>query len=256
MIFSDKVVLITGAAGGIGIAAAKAFAKEGAKLALVDLSKEALEKAASSIEAKEILLLSADVSKEEEVKRYVEDTKNAYGKIDVFINNAGINGKFANLDEQTVNNFQAVFGVNVLGAFLGLKYVLPVMKEQRSGAVVNTASNGGLLGAPGMGLYVASKHAVLGLNKTAALEVADYGVRVNAVCPSGVDTQMMKSIETNAMPGQENQARILFENSVPMKRYATPEEIADLMVFLSSDKASFISGSYYRIDGGQGATSV
>lgn len=151
----------TGAAGGIGIAAAKAFAKEGAKLALVDLSKEALEKAASSIEAKEILLLSADVSKEEEVKRYVEDTKSAYGKIDVFINNAGINGKFANLDEQTVNNFQAVFGVNVLGAFLGLKYVLPVMKEQRSGAVVNTASNGGLLGAPGIGLYVASKHAVL-----------------------------------------------------------------------------------------------
>ncbi|MBM7656442.1 SDR family NAD(P)-dependent oxidoreductase [Neobacillus cucumis] len=256
MSFSDKVVLITGAAGGIGIAAAKAFAKEGAKLALVDLSKEALEKAAGSIEAKEILLLSADVSKEEEVKRYVEETKNAYGKIDVFINNAGINGKFANLDEQTVNNFQAVFGVNVLGAFLGLKYVLPVMKEQRSGAVVNTASNGGLLGAPGMGLYVASKHAVLGLNKTAALEVADYGVRVNAVCPSGVDTQMMKSIETNAMPGQENQARTLFENSVPMKRYATPEEIADLMVFLSSDKASFISGSYYRIDGGQGATSV
>lgn len=95
-----------------------------------------------------------------------------------------------------------------------------------------------------------------GINKTAALEVADYGVRVNAVCPSGVDTQMMKSIETNVMPGQENEARTLFENSVPMKRYATPEEIADLMVFLSSDKASFISGSYYRIDGGQGATSV
>lgn len=256
MSFSGKVVLITGAAGGIGIAAAKVFAKEGAKLALVDLSKDALEQAARSINAEDILLLSADVSKEQDVKNYVEDTKNAFGQIDVFINNAGINGDFANLDEQTEKNFNAVFGVNVLGAFFGLKYVLPIMKEQRSGAVVNTASNGGLLGAPGMGLYVASKHAVLGLNKTAALEVADFGVRVNAVAPSGVDTQMMRSIETNAMPAKEGEARTAFESSVPMKRYATAEEIADLMVFLSSDKASFISGSYYRIDGGQGATSV
>ncbi|MCV9887899.1 SDR family NAD(P)-dependent oxidoreductase [Metabacillus halosaccharovorans] len=256
MSFTGKVVLITGAANGIGLAAAKAFATEGAKLALVDLKLDALEKAASSIKADDVLLLAADVSKEEEVQQYVAETKNKYGHIDVFINNAGINGKFGLLDDQTMDNYQAVFGVNVLGAFLGLKHVLPIMKEQRSGAVVNTASNGGLLGAPGMGLYVASKHAVLGLNKTAALEAADYGVRVNAVAPSGVDTQMMKSIETNAMPGKENEARTAFENSVPLKRYSTPEEIADLMVFLSSDKASFISGSYYRIDGGQGATSA
>lgn len=256
MNFANKVVLITGAAGGIGIAAAKAFAKEGAKLALVDLSKEALEKAAASIDAEEILLLSADVTKEEDVKKYVEDTQQVFGRIDTFINNAGINGDFAILDEQTKKNFDAVFGVNVYGAFLGLKYVLPVMKAQKGGAIVNTASNGGLLGAPGMGLYVASKHAVIGLNKTAALEAADYGVRVNAVAPSGVDTQMMRSIEANAMPEQTENARTQFESSVPMKRYATAEEIADLMVFLSSEKASFISGSYYRIDGGQGATSV
>ncbi|QKI83722.1 SDR family oxidoreductase [Kroppenstedtia eburnea] len=122
--------------------------------------------------------------------------------------------------------------------------------------MVNTASNGGLLGAPGMGPYIASKHAVIGLNKTAALEAAEYGIRVNAVAPSGVDTAMMKSIETNAMPGKEQEAREMFESTVPMKRYATPEEIADLMVFLSSDKASFITGSYYRIDGGQGTGSA
>ncbi|KAB8139455.1 SDR family oxidoreductase [Gracilibacillus oryzae] len=242
MSFSGKVVLITGAAGGIGIAAAKAYAKEGAKLALVDLSKEALEDAAKEINASDVLLLRADVSKEEDVKQYVEETKNKFGQIDVFVNNAGINGKFANIDEQTAENYQAVFGVNVMGAFFGLKYVLKVMKEQKSGAIVNTASNGGLLGAPGMSAYVASKHAVIGLNKTAALEAADYGIRVNAVAPSGVDTQMMRSIESNAMPG--------------MNRYATAEEIADLMVFLSSEKASFISGAYYRIDGAQGATSV
>ena len=130
------------------------------------------------------------------------------------------------------------------------------MQKQKSGAIVNTASNGGLLGAPGMSAYVASKHALIALNKTAALESAAYGVRVNAVAPSGVDTAMMKSIETNAMPGQESNARKAFEASVPMNRYATAEEIADLMVFLASDKASFITGSYYRIDGGQGATSV
>jgi 3-hydroxybutyrate dehydrogenase len=256
MSFAGKVVLITGAAGGIGIAAAKAYAKEGAKLALVDLSKEALEKAAQDINADELLLLTADVSKEEDVKQYVEDVKNKFGRIDVFINNAGINGKFGLIEEQTAENYQAVFGVNVMGAFFGLKYVLRVMKEQKSGAIVNTASNGGLLGAPGMSAYAASKHAVIGLNKTAALEAADYGVRVNAVAPSGVDTQMMRSIETNTMPGHEEEAKSKFEASVPMNRYATAAEIADLMVFLSSEKASFISGAYYRIDGGQGATSV
>ncbi|MBU8908737.1 SDR family NAD(P)-dependent oxidoreductase [Desertibacillus haloalkaliphilus] len=256
MLFEDKVVLITGAAGGIGIAAAKAFAKEGAKLALVDLKREPLEKAAETVDAKEKLLLTANVANEDEVKAYVQETKNHYGQIDVFINNAGINGEFKNITEQTEENFQNVFGVNVMGVFFGMKYVLDVMKEQKSGAVVNTASNGGLLGAPGMSAYVASKHAVIGLNKSAALEVAEYGVRVNAVAPSGVNTEMMRRIETNAMGDKSEEARKAFEASVPMNRYATAEEIADLMVFLSSDKASFLNGSYYRIDGGQGATSV
>ncbi len=122
--------------------------------------------------------------------------------------------------------------------------------------MVNTASNGGLLGAPGKSAYAASKHAVIGLNKTAALEVAPYGVRVNVVAPSGVDTQMMRSIETNAAKGHEDEARKNFEAAVPLKRYATADEIADLMVFLASDKASFITGAYYRIDGGGGAMSA
>ncbi len=256
MQFENQVVLITGAAGGIGIAAAKAFAAEGAKLVLVDLKREPLEHAAQSIQANDILLLTANVSDEQEVKSYVDATVEKYGRIDVFVNNAGINGQFANIVDQTAENFNNVFGVNVMGAFFGLKYVLQVMQKQKSGAIVNTASNGGLLGAPGMSAYVASKHALIALNKTAALESANYGVRVNAVAPSGVDTAMMKSIETNAMPGQESDARKAFEASVPMNRYATAEEIADLMVFLASDKASFITGSYYRIDGGQGATSV
>ena len=254
MDFENKVVLITGAAGGIGIAAARKFAAEGAKLALVDLSREALEKAASDLEG--ALLVAADVSKEEDVKAYVDQTVEAFGRIDVFVNNAGINGDFKPITEQTRENYAKVLDINVIGVALGLKYVVAQMQKQGSGAIVNTASNGGLLGAPGMSAYVASKHAVLGINKSVALEVAGDNIRVNAVCPSGVDTQMMRSIETNAMKGREDEARKQFESAVPLGRYAEADEIADLMLFLASDKASFITGAYYRIDGGGGATSV
>lgn len=255
-LFSDKVVLITGGAGGIGIATAKAFAAEGAKLALVDLNKDALSKAAKEANLNDALLLEANVTKEEEVERYVAATVEKYGKVDVFVNNAGINGAFANITEQTVENVQNVLNVNVVGVFLGLKYVMKTMIEKQSGVIVNLASNGGLLGAPGMSAYVASKHAVIAYNKTAALEGAEHNIRSVAVCPSGVDTQMMRSIETNSMPGKEGDAKVAFEASVPMNRYARAEEIADLIAFLASDKASFISGSYHRIDGGQAATSV
>nr|WP_319249142.1 glucose 1-dehydrogenase [uncultured Celeribacter sp.] len=255
MLFKDKVVLITGAAGGIGIAAAKEFAKEGAKLALVDLDLDTLKKAAADIPG-EPLLLAANVSKEEDVKAYVDATVEKYGRIDSFVNNAGINGAFKPITEQTVENYENVLNVNVIGVFLGLKYVIAQMTKQKSGTVVNTASNGGLLGAPGMSAYVASKHAVIGITKSVALEVADSGIRINAVCPSGVDTQMMRSIETNAAKGHEDEARKKFENSVPLKRYAEAKEVADLMVFLASEKASFITGAYYRIDGGGGAVSV
>jgi NAD(P)-dependent dehydrogenase (short-subunit alcohol dehydrogenase family) len=255
MQFPEKIVLITGAAGGIGIAAARKFAAEGARLVLVDLSLDALTKAAEGLPG-EPLLLAANVADEDAVRAYVDQTVARHGRIDVFVNNAGINGSFMPIVEQTLENYQTVLNVNVIGAFLGLKHVLKVMYAQKSGAIVNTASNGGLLGAPGMSAYIASKHALIGLNKTAALEAAPFGVRINAVCPSGVDTAMMRSIETNAAKGHEAEARTKFEASVPLNRYATADEIADLMLFLASDKASFITGSYYRIDGGQGTASA
>lgn len=255
MLFQDKVVLITGAAGGIGIAAARKFAAEGAKLALADLSLETLGEVAEGLPG-EPLLLATDVSDEASVQAMVEATAAHFGRIDVFLNNAGINGAFGPITEQTVKNWRKVLDVNVIGAFLGLKYVMKVMIAQNSGAIINTASNGGLIGAPGMSAYAASKHAVLGLNKSAALEGAAHGIRVNAVAPSGVDTAMVHDIARNASPDDVVAAEEKFKASVPMNRYATADEIAELMLFLASDKASFITGAYYRIDGGQGATSA
>jgi 3-hydroxybutyrate dehydrogenase len=253
--FHNKVVLITGAAGSIGSAAALAFADAGAKLALVDLSQTALEEAAASIDT-EKLLLPADVTSEQDTERYVQETIDHFGRIDVFINHAGVSGDFLPITEQTAASLQEVLQVNVVGAFLGLKHVLRAMIQQKGGAVVNTACAGSLLGGPGMSTYVASKHALLGLNKTAALEVAEYGIRINAVCPSAADTEWMDAIETKAASGHEEAARRGFEASVPMNRYAKVKEITDVMLFLASNKASFITGSYFRIDGGQGTTSV
>lgn len=257
MLLQDKVVLITGAAGGIGIAAAKAFAKEGAKLALVDLNEDALKKVSEQVEASEILLVPADVTNEDQVKNYVDKTVEKYGRIDVFINNAGVNGDNATITEQSEKNLRFVMDVNFFGAYYGLKYVLRVMQEQKSGSVVNTSSNGGWLGAPGMSVYAASKHAIVGLTKSAALEMAPYGVRVNGVAPGATNTDMMRRIEKNAV-GEEHaeEAQKAFAAAVPMGRYATPDEIADLMVFLGSDKSAFIDGTIVRIDGGMSSTSA
>lgn len=255
MQFQDKTVLITGAAGGIGIATARRFADEGARLVLVDLAHGPLARAAAGLPV-EPLLVAADVTDEDSVRGYVAQALERFGRIDVFINNAGINGAFAPITEQTVENWRKVLDVNVIGAFLGLKHVMKAMIDNKGGTIVNVASNGGLIGAPGMSAYAASKHAVLGLNKSAALEGATHGIRVNAVCPSGVDTAMVHDIARNANPDNAEEADRQFKASVPMNRYATADEIAELMLFLASERASFITGAYYRIDGGQGATSA
>ncbi len=253
MEFAGKVVLITGGSGGIGSAAAKIFAENGARLVLVGTSKEKTEVKAKELGLKdgEYLALVADVSREEDVKAYVEATVEKFGRIDVFFNNAGLEGSVARTAEITSENMQKVYGVNLMGVHYGLKHVLKVMLKQKNGSIINTASLAGLRGFPGMGAYVASKHAVVGLTRSAALEVALEGIRVNAVCPAPVETRMMESIEKVFGEG----ARESFEKGVPMNRYAKPEEIAQLVYFLASDKASFITGGIYTIDGGQSAKS-
>ena len=179
---------------------------------------------------------------------------NAYGSIDCFHNNAGIEGSVAPTAEYDEAMFDAVLGVNVKGVFLGLKHVLPEMIRQGGGAIVNTASVAGLVGTPGMPAYVASKHAVIGLTKTAAGEVARQGIRVNAVCPGPVDTRMIHSLEAQLSPGDPASVNQRYQASLPTGRYSTAEEIANMVLFLCSDLASNTTGGHFVVDGGRTAT--
>ena len=251
--FDEKVVVITGAAGGIGKAVAKKLADEGAKLSLVDLNVDAVKEVISELGLDEsrAIALQANVAKEEEVKAYVDATVEKFGKIDGFFNNAGIEGITANIEDYPTETFELVFNVNVKGAFLGLKYVVPVMKKQGSGSIVNTASGAGLIGAPGMVGYNSSKHAVIGMTKVVALEAAPFGVRVNAVAPGVINTRMMRQIEKNTVPEDAEGARKAFGAAVPLGRYGEAEEVANVAVFLLSDDASYVSQSIYTVDGGQ-----
>ena len=178
----------------------------------------------------------------------------AYGQIDCFHNNAGIEGSVAPTAEYDEEMFDRVMAVNVKGVFLGLRHVLPVMIRQGRGSVVNTASIAGLVASPGMPAYVASKHAVIGLTKTAAGEVGRSGVRVNAVCPGPIDTRMIHALESVLNPNDPDAVGARYKQSIPLGRYGLAEEVANLVVFLSSDLASNMTGGHYVVDGGRTAT--
>ncbi|WP_010676993.1 SDR family NAD(P)-dependent oxidoreductase [Bacillus timonensis] len=254
MEFNDKVVLITGAAGGIGKEAARLFHQQGAKLVLIDLNQEALEKTALELDLGDYMICVADVRSEESVESYVQAAIDKYNKIDVFFNNAGVEGKFGKLTETTAETFGTVLDVNVKGVFYGLKHVLKVMEKQNFGNIVNTSSVAGCNGSPGLGAYSASKHAVIGLTKTASVEVAGKGIRVNAICPAPVNTRMMEELDSIKSPDDPGKARRTYEQKIPLRRYAEPAEIAELVLFLCSDKSSYITGGVYEIDGGLTAT--
>jgi NAD(P)-dependent dehydrogenase (short-subunit alcohol dehydrogenase family) len=246
---SAPVILITGALTGIGRATALAFAKEGATVVVSgrrEVEGKALEHEIRSLGAEAAFIL-ADVRHEDDVRNLVEQTVGRFGRLDVAVNNAGTEGKPGSLTEQTSDSYAGMFDTNVLGTLLSLKHELRVMQPQGSGSIINISSTMGERGAANFALYTASKHAVEGLTKSAALEAAPFGVHVNAVAPGPTETAML-----DRLTGTPDK-RAAFFASVPLKRGAKPEEIADAIMFLASDKASFITGQIIRINGGKTA---
>lgn len=251
----DKIALITGGAAGIGLETARLFVKEGARVALVDLREEDLKKAAESLgAAADVLTVAADVSSPDDAARYVRETVERFGRIDIFFNNAGIEGKVAPLTEQKIEDFDRVIAVNVRGSFLGLQHVLRVMMEQKSGSIINTSSIAGLKGSPDLAPYITSKHAVVGLTRAAAVEAARANVRVNSIHPSPVNTRMMRSLEDGFSPGHGAEVKAQLASSIPLGRYGESADIANLVLFLASDESAFITGAQYPVDGGMAAT--
>jgi NAD(P)-dependent dehydrogenase (short-subunit alcohol dehydrogenase family) len=256
MEFSGKVAVVTGGGNGIGRASSLGFAARGATVVVVDRDVAGGEATAGIVRQKggAAIFVEADVTKSDSVRAYVERAVQAYGRIDCFHNNAGIEGAVAPTADYDDAMFDAVMAVNVRGVFLGLKYVLKQMLAQKSGAIVNTASTAALLGSPGMPAYVASKHAVLGLTKTASGEVARHGVRVNAVCPGPIDTRMIHDLEAQLNPGDPQSVARKYQASIPIGRYGTPEEVANTVLFLCSDLAGNITGAHFVVDGGRSST--
>ena len=247
---STPVVLITGALTGIGRATALAFATDGARL-VVSGRKEAEGKAlVAELRdlGSEAEFVHADVRHEDDVSNLVEKTVARFGRLDVAVNNAGTEGKPGPVTEQTAESYAATFDTNVLGVLLSMKHEMRVMQRQGSGSIVNLSSTMGQRGAPGASLYTASKHAVEGLTKSAALEGAASGIRINAVAPGPVETGMLNRFTGTA----ERKAGLVA--GVPLKRAGTPAEIADAIVFLSSSKASFITGQIISVNGGKTAS--
>jgi NAD(P)-dependent dehydrogenase (short-subunit alcohol dehydrogenase family) len=248
-----KVAIITGGAGGIGRAAGELFAAEGANVLLVDLEASSLRDAARSIGSNRIATCTADVTRPEENERMVAECVDAFGGVDVFLANAGVEGRVKPITDYEVEVFDRVIAVNVRGVWLGLKYVIPAMRERGGGSIVITSSVAGVGGAPGVSPYVTSKHAVIGMMRSAALECAPFKIRVNTVNPSPTETRMMRSLEEGFMPGQQTEAHRQFASQIPLGRYGEPRDIANLMLFLASEESSFLTGSVYMADGGSTA---
>jgi NAD(P)-dependent dehydrogenase (short-subunit alcohol dehydrogenase family) len=244
---SEQIVLITGALTGIGRAAALAFAKEGASVVVSgrkDAEGKALETELTGLGAK-AAFIRADVRHEDEVRNLIDKTVARFGRLDVAVNNAGTEGKPGPVTEQTAESYAATFDTNVLGVILSMKHEVRAMQGQGSGSIINISSTYGHEGAAGASVYVGSKHAVEGVTKSVALEVAKSGIRVNAVAPGPTDTGML----TRFTGTPENKSALV--STVPMARLGLSEELANAIVFIASDEASFITGHVLNVDGGK-----
>ena len=256
-----KVAVITGATGGIGSAAARLFAEEGARVALVDLDETALQETVRSIGEEKASYTVADVTQPEQTRAYINAAADRWGGIDVLLANAGIEGTLSPITDYPIDVFDRVMAVNVRGVWLGIKYVVPVMSGRGGGSIVITSSTAGIGGSAEMSAYTTSKHAVIGLMRTAALEGAPSGIRVNTVNPAPIETRMMRSIEDMRVAALDDSkvtvevAKQSFADRIPLQRYGNPEEVARMMLFLASDDSSYCTGGVYMVDGGRSAGS-
>jgi NAD(P)-dependent dehydrogenase (short-subunit alcohol dehydrogenase family) len=243
--FENKVVIVTGGSFGIGRATAIAFAKRGAKVTIADWIEDNETLNLIKVAGGEAIFIKCDVSKDSDVKAMVEKTVNTFGRLDYAFNNAGIEGMSAITHECTDEIWEKTIGVNLKGVWLSMKYEIEQMLKQGKGAIVNTASIAGLVGFQGLPAYTASKHGVIGLTKTAALEYAKLVIRVNAVCPGVIKTPMV-----DRLTGKNKEAEKQFESMEPVGRMGQPEEVAEAAIWLCSDSASFVTGHAMAVDGG------
>lgn len=251
----NKVIIITGAGMGLGLAAAKELASRSANLVLVDYNDKSLNDAKTELNqafpAVKIITVVADVSNEDAVKNYVDETVKTFGRIDGLYNNAGIEGKQAGITEYEVDVFKKVIDINLMGVFYGMRYVIPVMQKQKYGRIVNVASVGGIRGVLNQIPYVASKHAVSGMTKNAALEYGKDGILTNAIAPGAILTPMVAEAFKQVNPADPKAAEADYAQRNPTRRLGQPHEVAKLVAFLISEENGYVSGQTIAIDGGE-----
>ncbi len=253
--FDNRVIIITGAAMGLGFAAAIELASQGASLTLVDYNKESLDGAKNELNKLypnvKLLTIVADVSNEEAVKNYVEENLKTFGRIDGLYNNAGIEGRQAGMTDYDLEVFKKVIDINLMGVYYAMRHVIPVMKKQQYGRIVNVSSVGGIRGVLNQTAYVAAKHAVSGMTKNAALEYGQFGITTNAIAPGAILTPMVAEAFREINPQDPKSAESEYAKGNPTKRLGLPEEVAKVVAFLLSEDSSYVSGQTIAIDGGQ-----
>jgi NAD(P)-dependent dehydrogenase (short-subunit alcohol dehydrogenase family) len=250
---NGKSVILTGGAGEIAREVAAQFLTGGAQVLLVDVNETALQRAVASLGGSSVAYCVADVTSEVETITYVRKALDTFGRLDVLVANAGVEGIVAPVSDYDADAFRRVLEINVVGVFLGIKHAFPALAAQGGGSIVITSSVAGVTGGPGLSAYTASKHAVIGLMRSTAKEGSPLNIRVNTVNPSPIEGRMMESLERGSMPDEPGAMRQALIQSIPMGRYGVPADVANLILFLASEESRFLNGGVYMVDGGMTA---